>query len=118
MIALTLAMLLGGGFMPGVGGGSSTAENFGTFTTTFGNGGRSTYDSAPTTVLATWIATSSAVLMTPKCFTTVGTNTPENCQISAISCSVTNIVVATSFDVVCVSPIHASGGYTISYTGG
>lgn len=117
MTALVLALLLGGGFMPGI-STSSGAGNFGTFTTTFGNGGLSTYDSAPTTVSAGWVGTSSAILLTPKCFTTVGTNTPENCRISALSCSVTSITASTSFDVVCVSPVHASGSYTISYTGG
>jgi hypothetical protein len=110
---LVLALLLGGGFMPG-----PTSTNFGTFTTTFGNGGLSTYDSAVTTVSAPWVESTSSILLTPKCAATVGTNTPENCQISALSCSVTSITAATSFSVVCVSPVHASGSYTISYTGG
>lgn len=97
---------------------SSGSGNFGTFTTTFGSGTASTYQSAATVVGAAWVAAGSSILLTPKCATTVGTNTAENCQVSAINCGVTAISASTSFTVVCTSPIHASGGYTISYTGG
>lgn len=97
---------------------SSGSGNFGTFTTTFGNGGLSTSESSTTTVPATWVGATSSIILTPKCVATVGGNTVDNCLVSRISCNVTSITASTSFDVVCNSPVDAHGGYTISYTGG
>ncbi len=97
---------------------SSGSGNFGTFTSTFGDGALSTYFSDAVVVSAAWVGTSSSIMLTPKCVTTVGTNTPENCLAAQISCTVTAISAATSFTAICNSPVTAHGGYTISYTGG
>lgn len=97
---------------------SAGAGNFGTFAVSFGSGDLSLYDSAEATVAATWVSSSSAILLTPKCVTTVGWNTVDNCLVSKLACSVSSIVASTSFNVICHAPFTASGGYTISYTGG
>lgn len=98
--------------------GGSGGGNFGTLTVAFGSGAQSEYDAPIVTVSAAWVASGSAIVLTPKCNVTVGGNTIDNCRISDLNCTIVGIVAATSFDVACHAPFGASGSYTIAYTGG
>jgi hypothetical protein len=98
--------------------GGGATFNAGTFTVSFGSGNLSIYDSAEATVSAAWVASGSAISLTPKCVATVGGNTIDNCLVLKLACSVSSISAGVSFGVICHAPFTASGDYTISYVGG
>lgn len=90
--------------------------NFGSTTVTFGLSGRSTYDSAVKTVIGqAWVTGTSIVNAWVQC-DGVG-NTVETCRLLSPHCYVSTLVIGTGFNVVCTTPYHASGNYTVGFTG-
>jgi hypothetical protein len=90
--------------------------NWGSTTVTFGSGGLSTYDSATKTVTGqAWVGASSTITVWVQC-DGVG-NTVETCRLLSPVCYVSGLVAGAGFDVVCTTPMHAHGNFTVGFTG-